>query len=98
MKLITLTASEVIDGKKVELGKMDNFPVPESLEDMISMTENGTISEEDLVACFVSGYKVRSQAHIRSGADPKSPVSVFKKVNATKQAEILAKAKELGLL
>jgi len=98
MKIITLVKNEVIDGVKVQLGQVDHFPVPESLEEMIAMMEDGKITETQLVACFVSGWRVRTQAQIASGADPKSPVSVFKKVNATKQAEILAKAKELGLL
>ena len=99
MKLITLTASETIDGKKVELGREENFPVPETLDEVIGMSDldNGC-SDDEIVACFVYGWKVMKQRQLRSGADPKKPVTIFKKINLAKQDEILEMARKAGLL
>ena len=99
MKEITLTASEMVDGKKVLLGSRQKFPIPESLEEMIIMTEApAVLSEEELVSCFNYGWKVKSQAKLRSGADPKAPSTVFKKVTRNVQEEILQLARDKGLI
>lgn len=99
MKFITLTASEVIDGVKVELGKIEKFPVAETFADIQAMEDldNGC-NEEEAVSAFNSGWKVKSQAKIRSGSDPKAPSTVFKKASREKQDAILKLAKEQGLL
>ena len=98
MKFITLVASEVVDGNKVELGRREKFPVPESLEEIITMTEDKTLTEEKLVSCFNYGWKVKTQAELRSGADPKAPSTIFKKAGAANQEKILEMAREAGLL
>ena len=99
MKFITLTASEVIDGNKVELGKIENFPVPETVDEVIGMSNRDDgCSDEEIVSAFNYGWKVKSQAKIRTGADPKSPVAQFKKISGDKQAKLLELAREQGLL
>jgi hypothetical protein len=99
MKLITLVASEVIDGKKVQLGKLENFPVPETLQDVLAMEDRDDgCNSDEIVSCFNYGWKVKSQARIRAGSDPKSPVAIFKKVANDKQAAIMEMAKAQGLL
>ena len=99
MKLITLNASEVIDGKKVLLGTLENFPVPETVEEVIGMSNRDDgCNDEEIVACFNYGWKVKSQAKLRSGADPKAPSTVFKKASHANQQAIIDLAKEKGLL
>jgi hypothetical protein len=99
MKLIKLTASEVVDGKKVQLGEIANFPVPETLDDVLAMEDRDDgCNAEEIVACFNYGWKVKSQAKLRSGTDSKSNVSVFKKAGPDVQAKIMELAKEQGLL
>lgn len=99
MKQITLTASEVIDGKRVELGKQENFPVPETVDEVIGMSDRDDgCSDNEIVSCFVYGWKVMKQRQLRSGADPKKPVTIFKKTSETKQNEILELARKAGLL
>lgn len=99
MKFITLTASEVVDGSKVELGRQEQFPVAETLDDVIAMSDqdNGW-NEAEIVACFNYGSKVKRQSQLRSGADTKAPSTVFKKAPKDKQEAILALAREKGLL
>jgi hypothetical protein len=99
MKLITLTASEVVDGNKVELGRLENFPVPETVDEVIAMSDRDDgCNDDEIVSCFNYGWKVKSQAKLRSGSDPKSPSTVFKKASREKQDAILKLAKEKGLL
>lgn len=99
MKFITLTASEVVDGVKAELGKIENFPVPETKDEVMSMSaRDDGCSDAEIVSAFNYGWKVRSQAKLRSGADPKNPVALFKKADSNRQAKILELAKREGLL
>ena len=99
MERITLTASEVIDGKRVELGRQENFPVPETVDEVIGMSDlDDGCSDAEIVSCFVYGWKVLRQRQLRAGADPKKPVTIFKKINQAKQDEILEMARKAGLL
>ncbi len=100
MKRITLVASEMVDGKKVELGRDENFPECESLDDIITLQESidgnpAEMTEPQIVGAFNGGNKVRRQASLRSASDPKSPTSIFKKLSVEKQNEMLRK---MGLL
>lgn len=96
MKFITLIASEMVDGNKVELGRVEKFPIAETTEDILDMgnQDNGW-NDAEIVACFNYGSKVKKQAQLRSGADPKAPSTIFKKLSAEKQNELL---KGAGLL
>lgn len=99
MKYITLVASEIVDGQKVELGRQEHFPVAETLADIEDMgnQDNGW-NDDEIVACFNSGAKVKRQAQLRQGSDPKSPMAIFKKAGHDKQNKLLELAKEQGLL
>ena len=37
MKYVTLTASETVDGKKKEIAKQENFPIAETIADVLAM-------------------------------------------------------------
>lgn len=92
MKYITLVASEMVDGNKVELGRCEKFPIAEKLEDILDMgnQDNGW-NDDEIVACFNSGAKVKRQAQLRAVTDPKAPSSIFKKLSVEKQNELLRK-------
>jgi len=96
MKFITLVASEVVDGKKKEIGKQDKFPIAESIADVLAMTEqdNGW-NEEEIVACFNYGSRVKRQTQLRADSEAPSNVKVFKNLSPAKQEEIL---REHGLI
>ena len=100
MKLITLKTNEMVDGQRVPVGEViENFPIPESLEELIVMTEApAKLTEAEVVACFVYGWKVKNRAKAKNGVDPTKPVSVFKKAGEAKQNEILELARREGLL
>jgi hypothetical protein len=99
MKYITLTASEMVDGNKVELGRQENFPVAETIKDVEDMENEGNgWNTDEIVACFNYGSKVKRQAQLRTATDPKAPSTVFKKAGREKQDAILALAREKGLL
>lgn len=99
MKYITLTASEMVDGKKIQLGSQENFPIAETMEDLLEMeTLDCGCNQAEVVACFNAGWKVKSQVKLRAVADPTKPTSVFKKISEAKQNEILELARKQGLL
>lgn len=90
MKLITLVAQEVVDGKKKEIAKQDNFPIAETIADVLAMPDqdNGW-NEEEIVACFNYGSRVKRQTQLRAQSLTPTNVKVFKGLSAAKQEEIL---------
>lgn len=90
MQYITLVASELVDGKKKEIAKQDNFPIAETIADVLAMTDqdNGW-NEEEIVACFNYGSRVKRQTQLRAQSEAPSNVKLFKNLSAAKQEEIL---------
>jgi len=96
MKYITLIASETRDGKKVEIGKQENFPIAESMADVTAMTdEDNGWNPEEIVACFNYGSRVKRQTQLRALAEAPTNVKIFKGLSEAKQNELL---REHGLL
>lgn len=98
MKFITLIASETVNGSKVEVGKQDNFPIAETIQDILAMeNEDHGWNSEEIVACFNYGSRVKRQTQLRADAKtpPSTNVKLFKNLSAEKQEEIL---REHGLL
>ena len=90
MKYITLEASEVKDGKKVTIGKQDNFPIAETLADVTAMQdEDNGWNQDEIVAAFNYGSRVKRQTQLRASAEAPSNVKLFKNLSASKQEEIL---------
>ena len=90
MKYITLVASETKDGKKVEIAKQENFPIAVYIEDVIEMVnEDNGWNNEEIVACFNYGSRVKRQTQLRAAAEAPAAVKVFKNLSAAKQDEIL---------
>ena len=96
MKYITLIASETRDGKKVEIGKQEQFPIAVDIADVIDMVnqDNGWNNDE-IVACFNYGSRVKRQTQLRALAEAPTNVKIFKGLSEAKQNEIL---REHGLL
>ena len=96
MKYITLEASENKEGKKVLIAKQDNFPIAESINDIVEMEnlDNGW-NVEEIVAAFNYGSRVKRQTQLRSQAEAPSNVKLFKNLSSAKQEEIL---RQHGLL
>lgn len=90
MEFITLVASELKDGKKVEIAKQENFPIAETIADVLDMVnqDNGW-NEEEIVACFNYGSRVKRQTQLRAQSETPSNVKLFKNLSASKQEEIL---------
>ena len=90
MKYITLEAGETKDGKKVTVAKQENFPIAETVNDVCAMTEedNGW-NEDEIVACFNYGSRVKRQTQLRAQSETPSNVKTFKALSAAKQEEIL---------
>ena len=96
MKYITLIASETRDGKKVEIGKQENFPIAESMADVTAMTdEDNGWNPEEIIACFNYGSRVKRQTQLRALAEAPTNVKIFKGLSEAKQNELL---REHGLL
>lgn len=96
MKYITLEAGETKDGKKVVVAKQDNFPIAESMADIANMVnEDNGWNEEEIVAAFNYGSRVKRQTQLRAQTETPSNVKVFKNLSAAKQEEIL---KQHGLI
>jgi len=96
MKYITLIASETRDGKKVEIGKQEQFPIAVDIADVIDMVnqDNGWNNDE-IVACFNYGSRVKRQTQLRALAEAPTNVKIFKGLSEAKQNELL---REHGLL
>ena len=97
MKRVTLTASEVINKVKVVQGTQENFPIPETVDEVVHMTDlDDGCDEAEIVSCFNYGWRVKSQAKLR-GAKTKvedtPQVKAFKALSPAKQAEIMAASK-----
>jgi len=92
MKYITLIASETRDGKKVEIGKQEQFPIAVDIADVIDMVnqDNGWNNDE-IVACFNYGSRVKRQTQLRALAEAPTNVKIFKGLSEAKQNEILRK-------
>lgn len=90
MKLITLVASETVNGKKVEVAKQENFPIAETITDVLEMVnqDNGW-NEVEIVACFNYGSRVKRQTQLRTQSETPSNLKLFKGLSAAKQEEIL---------
>lgn len=90
MKYITLEAGETKDGKKVVVAKQENFPIAESLDDVLGMVnEDNGWNEEEIVAAFNYGSRVKRQTQLRAQSEAPSNVKLFKNLSAAKQEEIL---------
>ena len=96
MKYITLTAQEISDGKKIEVGKQENFPIAETLIDVMAMPgEDNGWNEDEIVAAFNYGSRVKRQTQLRALAEAPSNLKLFKNLSSAKQEEIL---RQHGLL
>jgi hypothetical protein len=96
MKYITLVAQEVVDGKKKEIAKQDRFPIAETMADVSAMVdEDNGWNEDEIVACFNYGSRVKRQTQLRAQSEAPSTVKVFKALSASDQERIL---KEHGLI
>lgn len=96
MKLIKLVASETVNGKKVEVASQENFPIAETIADVLDMVnqDNGW-NEDEIVACFNYGSRVKRQTQLRAQSETPSNLQLFKGLSLDKQNEIL---KAHGLL
>ena len=63
MKTRILVKNDVVDGKKVELGRDPNHKVAETVEDCIQLLRAGTVTIGDVN----SGYSVRRQRELCGG-------------------------------
>jgi hypothetical protein len=96
MKYVTLTASEVVNGKKVTIASQEKFPIAESLLDMQSMeNEDNGWDAAEIVACFNYGSRVKRQTQLRAQSETPDNVKLFKGLSASDQEKIL---KEHGLI
>ena len=96
MKYVTLEAGETKDGKKVVIAKQENFPIAESLDDILAMTdEDHGWNVEEIVAAFNYGSRVKRQTQLRAQSEAPSTLKTFKALSQAKQEEIL---KAHGLL
>lgn len=90
MKYITLEAGETKDGKKVVVAKQENFPIAESIEDILKFeNEDNGWNAEEIVAAFNYGSRVKRQTQLRAQSEAPSNVKLFKNLSAAKQEEIL---------
>ena len=90
MKYITLEAGETKDGKKSVVAKQENFPIAESLDDILAFeNENYGWNADEIVACFNYGSRVKRQTQLRAQAEAPSLVKTFKALSAARQDEIL---------
>ena len=90
MKYVTLIASETKDGKKVEIGKQELFPIAETMDDVRAMTaEDNGWNDDEIIACFNYGSRVKRQTQLRALAEAPTNVKLFKNLSSAKQEEIL---------
>ena len=90
MKYVTLEAGETRDGKKVVIATQDRFPIAESIDDIIEMAnEDHGWNNEEIVACFNYGSRVKRQTQLRAQNDTPSTLKTFKALSQAKQEEIL---------
>ena len=90
MQYVTLIAHENVDGKKVEVGKEEKFPIADTIADVLAMVnEDSGWNEEEIVAAFNYGSRVKRQTQLRAKAAAPTNVKLFKGLSAAKQEEIL---------
>lgn len=90
MEYITLVASEVVDGKKKEIGKQEHFPIAETIQDVLAMeNEDNGWNAEEIVACFNYGSRVKRQTQLRAQAEVPTFVKRFKTLSEAEQEKIL---------
>ena len=90
MKYVTLEAGETKDGKKIVVAKQENFPIAETLDDIFAFTdEDHGWNNDEIVACFNYGSRVKRQTQLRAASEAPSNVKTFKALSAAKQEEIL---------
>lgn len=90
MKYVKLVAQETVNGKKIEVGSQENFPIAESIKDVLAMSdEDNGWNEEEIVAAFNYGSRVKRQTQLRANAAAPSNVKLFKGLSSEKQEEIL---------
>ena len=63
MKTRVLIKNDIVNGKKVELGRDPNHKVAETVEDCIELLRDGVVTIGDVN----SGYSVRRQRELRGG-------------------------------
>ena len=92
MKYITLEAGETVDGKKVTIASQEKFPIAENTNDIMEMPtiDNGW-NEEEIVACFNYGSRVKRQTQLRAGVATPTNVKLFKSISAAEQEAMLRK-------
>jgi hypothetical protein len=96
MKYITLTAGETVNGSKTVVGSQERFPIAETLKDVLAFVdEDNGWNEEEIVAAFNYGSRVKRQTQLRTQSQAPTNVKVFKGLSAAKQEEIL---KQHGLI
>ena len=90
MKYVTLEAGETKDGKKIVVAKQELFPIAEDIGDIANMVndEHGW-NEDEIVACFNYGSRVKRQTQLRAQAEAPSTLKTFKALSQSKQEEIL---------
>ena len=90
MKYVTLEAGETKDNKKVVIAKQENFPIAESLADIAAFeNEDHGWNNDEIVACFNYGSRVKRQTQLRAQSEAPSTVKTFKALSTAKQEEIL---------
>ena len=90
MKYVTLEAGETKDGKKIVVAKQENFPIAESLNDILAFeNEDHGWNTDEIVAAFNYGSRVKRQTQLRAQSEAPSLVKTFKALSAAKQDEIL---------
>ena len=90
MKYVTLEAGETKDGKKVVIAKQENFPIAETIADILALeSEDNGWNSEEIVACFNYGSRVKRQTQLRAQSEAPSTLKTFKALSQSKQEEIL---------
>jgi hypothetical protein len=99
MKRENLKVEEVVDGKRVFLGTVENVPIAETLEDVLAMEDlDDGCDASEIVTCFNYGWKVKKRAQFKSASDPKAPTTIFKRLGKSNQEQLLELAREKGLI
>ena len=95
MKPATITASDIIDGKKVPAGQRDEMQ-PESLEEAMEIYGG----EAAFLKKAWKSYVIEVQASLRNGGDSKTAKvkRLLAKIEAEPDGELAQLAKRLGFL
>jgi hypothetical protein len=93
MEKFTVTAMTNEGGKKVLVGSRE-IDKPNTLAEAVSI-EGG---EAGVLKGYWKSKVIEVQAQIRSGAEVTEQLKTFKGLSPEKQAELITKARELGLI